>query len=499
VRGRVAGEDGHPVAGAEVLVFDRQGNERISQTTTDGTGRFELRHLPAGRFDLVADHPRHLRSRLAGIGIPADGAGVDLGIVTLADGVALEGRVTDIRGRPIAGARVETGQGMVDFLDVVPLREGDAPEEAVLTGLDGGFRVEGLRRGKPYDVAVQRAGYAAASALGVKAPAAEPVRIEMKEARSLEGQVVGPKGEPVAGAGIVWVQEQGVEIGDNFSSEARQNLARTDAEGRFQAAGLPPGVVELSVQAEGYRARQIGGVRIPEDRDLRDVKIVLVRAALLDVRVLDAEGEPVPDLWVQAFPEEPGQPAATYVSRQTTDADGRCRLSAVPGIYEILAAEEGRSARRRVEAVLGILPVELRLPPGAEVSGRVVEEDGTGATDVIVQIAQMERAGAFPAGTITEGDGAFRLPGLPDGTYRVTARRITSEEVSAPLEITVAGRPVRDLELRLPPLSKGAKLTGRVLGLAPEELPGLYVSASRMVPAGAAGSLTTGATRSTGT
>jgi sarcosine oxidase gamma subunit len=485
--GRVADEDGRPIAGAELILVDPRLSAAVSRATSDAEGRFELRNLAAGKLDLIADHPRYTRAHLPGVAIPAGGPAVDLGTVTMADGMAIEGRVTDTRGIPIVGAVVEATPESNDLLDRMSLRWGrDGMRGTTRTGTNGGFRVERLRRGAPYSVTAARSGYAPASAPGVQAPTEEPIRIEMKVARTLSGRVVGPEGEPVAGASLTWVEESRTGFG-SFSSG--RTLGQTDAGGRFQVPDLLPGAVaDLVVRAEGYRHRKVSGLRIPEDRDLTDVKIALERSALLEVRVLSAEGEPVAGAWVRAEPErrEPGPGLGlevglamedAFVEPVPTDAGGRCRLSVEPGVYQVEASgNDGQAVQRQVVAGSASTPVELRFPPGAQVSGRVVGEDGAGLGNVSVAMSQARSTVTW---TQTEADGAFRFSSVPDGSYSVMASEMQSERSSALLEVVVAGEPVRNLELRLGPGSDLATLSGRLLGLSPEEIPQAQVSVLR--------------------
>jgi protocatechuate 3,4-dioxygenase beta subunit len=477
--GRVAGEDGQPVAGAKLVLMNLQAIGKVAQATSDEEGRFELRHLSAGKLDLLAEHPRHARAHLAGIEITAGGTAVDLGTVTMPDGTAIEGRVTDSRGTPIAGAEVQAAPESRDPFDLIPLQWGeDGSTGGARTGVDGGFRVEPLRRGALYNVAVTHPGYATASAPRVKTPTEEPVRIEMKEARTLSGRVVGPEGEPVPGASLTWFEEN--RTGLRTSSSSR-SLGQTDDDGRFQVLDLLPGTTaNLAVQAQGYQPRQVEGLRIPEDRDLTDVKVALERAALLEVRVISAEGEPVSGVWVRAEPKRKKLETGTFglgaqVEPGNTDAGGRCRLSVQPGTYDVVAMKEGQAVRESVVAGSASTAVELRFPPGAPVSGRVVGEDGMGIGNVAVT---MRQARSLLVWAQTEADGTFRFAGVARGSYRLEAREMTSERSSDPLEIVVAGEPVRNLELRLGPRRDGVTLTGRLLGLAPEEIPQVQVSAS---------------------
>jgi len=147
-----------------------------------------------------------------------------------------------------------------------------------------------------------------------------------------------------------------------------QKLGKTGADGRFRVSGPPPGPVTLDVIAEDYAPRRIEGLQLPENKDLEDVKITLSHGNTLDIRVLNAEGEPVPDAWVYAEPEDMdyGSEDTLFLTKALegdSDADGRCRLTVPkPGVYRVGALDTG-SAEQRVVVGSGTTRVELRLQP----------------------------------------------------------------------------------------------------------------------------------------
>ncbi len=472
VFGRVVDLDGRPIAGATVkLLGDR---EESFEAVSDAEGRFEFRHLSPGRTSVQATHPEYAPAFLNRVEIPSGTPRVDLGTLRLPPGEFIEGRVTDSRGAPIKGAAVwvHPGEGRNPsmFWDL------ENPEP-LWTAPDGTFRAGNLEGGQRVHVRVEHIGYVAASVPGVEAPTQEPLRIELKAARSLSGRVTGPEGEPVADAFLNWFQSEG---GGGYSSIS---LGTSDAEGRFRITGFPPGPLSLAVSAEGHVPRRIEGIQIPADREPEDLQITLQRAIILEVRVLDAEGEPVSGVRVFAESLEPDTPEDRtlfflhFARRDSdrTDVAGRCRLTVPkPGSYRVSASKQGPPVVTQVVIRPGSNALEIRLPSGAEVLGRVVDEKGAAVPRVSVRLQQTEE---LQQRAWTGPDGTFVFSGIPDGDYRLTAFQegLTSEE----LAVTVAGRPVRGIELRLDRQLPGAALTGRILGLPPEEVYGLMVQAFR--------------------
>jgi protocatechuate 3,4-dioxygenase beta subunit len=484
--GKVVEEGSRPVEGAGLILITRSG-DGLLEAVSDAEGRFEFRHLSPGPASLRVTHPSHAPGFLAGIEIPPDSssespskmpsqaARVDLGTIKLFPGETIEGRVTDGRGGPVEGAEVQVypaePRGFAG--DWMAMQE---MKEPLRTGPDGSFRAERLKGGNRYNLEVQREGFVGASVPGVPAPAQEPLKIDLKAARSLSGRVVGPEGEPVADAAVSWLQTSGPG-GTSF-----ETLGTSDADGRFRVTGFPPGTLSLQVQAEGYVSRRVEGLPIPGDRDPEDLRVTLERAITLEVQVLDAEGQPVPGVRVFAEPVAPRteeEDGMAFFSRfglrgaPSTDAAGRCRvIVAKPGSYWVSAGRMGLPVRNQVTVHAGSNSVEIRFPRGGEVSGRVVDENGAAVPRALVSLRQGEDVQQDEP---TGADGTFVFTDVPDGDYRLKASQ--EARTSGEADAVVAGQPLRGLELRLDQELPGATLTGHVLGLPPEELSGLIVRA----------------------
>jgi hypothetical protein len=92
------------------------------------------------------------------------------------------------------------------------------------------------------------------------------------------------------------------------------------------------------------------------------------------------------------------------------------------------------------------------------VAGRVVDTAGRPVGDARVSLS----APNLSREADSLGDGSFRLPGLPDGAYHLTADKEGYSRVGEAPEVQVAGGSVAGLELRL---ERGGSITGRILGL----------------------------------
>src|SRR5688572_4844777 len=162
IRGRVTAQDtGAPVRRAQVRGTSAgAGGGRLA--TTDADGRFELRDLPAGQWQLTASKPGFVTQRLgqrrpfetvAAIDLQA-GQQLASANFPLARGSAITGRLFDDFGDPVANARVQVlrSQMIEGRRRLIQTGTGDETDDT------GAFRLYGLAPGEYYVAATLRAG-----------------------------------------------------------------------------------------------------------------------------------------------------------------------------------------------------------------------------------------------------------------------------------------------------------------------------------------------------
>ena len=482
VRGRLIDTEGKPVAGAELSLLrgedsvagflPQEGSARF-KTVSGPAGEIRFEHVEAGLFLMQGRRRGFAPVTLDGIEVPAGAREVDLGGIRLEAGAVLAGWVTDRRGRPLAGAEVwlEPDDGhiamMLGAFEAGPVRAGP----------DGRFQIEDLPVRVRFSVQVQHPGYASRTVFGVEAPPSEPLRIELQTERILTGRVVDSQGKPVAEARVTRLGEMAPALAADVifvGASASGPAFLTDAMGRFRVGDLEPGVLGLRVQADGYRIKTLEGIEIPEDREAPPLEIVLERGAVLHGRVLTAKGAPVAGTRVLVVSTQ--APWSGFGS-SITDEEGRYRLEGLgTGAHDVqffVAHGRPMSASKTIQP--GVNELDFTVPGGdAEVTGRAVGPDGAPAPGVTLLLRPVER-GEEQAYTGASGlDGSFRFTGVADGTYRLLGFGGGFARTDLPGDLLVAGRPVQGIELQL---ARGATLTGRIRGLAPEEARGVQVHA----------------------
>ncbi|HEX6863780.1 MAG TPA: carboxypeptidase regulatory-like domain-containing protein, partial [Thermoanaerobaculia bacterium] len=462
--GRVVDEQGQPVAGAELALVpaeqDLTPRPRIDfSAVSDAKGSFRIPNVSAGRFDLHASRPGFTSTTRSGILIPENEAQADIGEVTLPPGVAIEGIVVDERGRPIQGAEVVLNPFGPDN---VPGDERFIYRDRVETGPDGRFRIADLRRGMRVGLKAVHPDLNTAEMAGVEAPTAEPVRLRLTRPRSLEGRVKDRQGEPVAGARLYFSDTAGEPLGGGW--DHREAKARTDAEGRFVLSGLKPGTAYVTAMASGYRSRSGQAVQIPEEGQAPPLEITLEPGTFLEGIVRDSRGNPVPEASVLI--QRP--PAGGFPTMVRTNEEGRYEAGDLePGPVQVQVSRRGPSVHAAVEIRPGRNRLDLELGEEAEVSGRIVDSQGSPVPGASLLLRPAPKGESLmfigETRTVSSADGSFLFQEVADGEYLL----LGTHQGYAPATLSglqVAGAPVSGLELRL---GAGAVIRGRLLGLDP--------------------------------
>ncbi|MBI5489236.1 MAG: carboxypeptidase regulatory-like domain-containing protein [Deltaproteobacteria bacterium] len=228
IAGRVIDARRFPIGGARVRAEPAGGEVRWASqgTTTGADGTFRLAAPSSGEVRLVASHPDYVEASVdASVGATVE--------VVLDPGVVVSGSVTDEVGEPLTAA--------------VALRRDGREIAAAVAGPDGKFRAGRVAAGD-YELRATAAGFADQTlVIGLAAPGEvegeveRVVEISMRRGVTLEGRVVDRFGSPVGGAAI--------ELRLSGSRTAPRS-ARSDADGRFAAAGLDPGRWEIEASRD---------------------------------------------------------------------------------------------------------------------------------------------------------------------------------------------------------------------------------------------------------
>jgi protocatechuate 3,4-dioxygenase beta subunit len=423
------GDDRAPAEGITILVgrLDDRAPAGSRRQRTDAAGVARFLALQPGRFDIATD--RGSLDKHADI---VAGETTDLDC-ELAIGLHLTGVVVDTTDAPIVGALIE----------VVPLHGvGGEAEWLTTSGGDGRFSVRAASRNML--VGARAEGHSASPLKFLQGRDGSQFEVRLQlgpPAGSVEGLVVDERGHAIPGAvvriGTGWIP--GDSVTGNGAPPLRA-LVHSDAEGRFRALGVPPGMQPVVAAAEGCAPWQ-GTCEVAAHLVAR-LRIELRAGASICGKVLTAKGEPAAEVIVEV-----GEPDdfARYVT--TTSDDGRFELSSLPAGELLLVARHSAlgQAEQRVHTEAGTeSECGLRLTRGLELRGRVVDE--TGAPIAAAQLMCFLSTGGSEMGSAsTDREGHFAILNWPAGkvlVVRVYARgfenlRRTDVTPNAPLELVM--------------------------------------------------------------
>ncbi|MCA8959449.1 MAG: carboxypeptidase regulatory-like domain-containing protein, partial [Planctomycetes bacterium] len=378
----VTDDDGQPLHGARVT--PRSGSGSISffdhrfSVITDGAGRAMVprvsRRSPpklwvscvgyVARSDLQPEVPDGVRR--GELSVVLDRA--------TGDPRAVEGRVTDTRGRPLEGITLRwRSSSTVHFGP----RGVENPGDVAVTADDGSYRFDFLDDDGEGVLSVGGRGYAPQILWhAVSGPSPNPARhdFQLELGHWLGGIVRDENGAPVAGASLR-IAPRHVDLRVNPENGA---TTETDDEGRFLVDGLPDSQMSMEIDPPPGRSFSVCVPPNPLELD-RSIELVLRDRGEIRGRVVDAmSGDPVAEFSVQYQPM--GRGMWDQRARHFDDPHGRFRWASVDRSYSagIRVHAEGY-ATAELDPVVPFRSgeegeVEIALRRARTVRGRVARE-----------------------------------------------------------------------------------------------------------------------------
>ena len=276
-----------PGTGLRQLVLARNELEP-PQVLSDGEGRFVFDDTAPGSYDLLIKREGFAPTSIRGLEIPAGDGASEIGLITLQDGLVLEGRVVDLETEPIAGATVTVVSSGFGLRNAVTRRFTDHEAE-IVSDTEGRFQVRDLAPKQVMMLQVRADGYGVTSVQNISAPRDEPVLVELVPAVDVQGIVVDPQGRGVVDASLE-LQRQA----DGSSSQisrilSGQSFTSSEAEGRFVFDDVVAGIYAMQVKAQVSDV-EIDSIEVVVDQEPSPLRIELVPGAVLVGRVLDSGG-----------------------------------------------------------------------------------------------------------------------------------------------------------------------------------------------------------------
>jgi Carboxypeptidase regulatory-like domain len=489
VRGRVVAKHDptQGIADAEVRVGL---DERFGASArTDAEGRFVLTGVLEGPQTLLASASGWLEA--------FPGTAVEVGPDLPEELVLALERAPTIRGRvepPMLAEvsielRPETMQMGMHGAGTIVLGGGAKTD----TDADGHFELGPAIPGHATVVARVADGRAGEATVDVGPDGADEVVIRLEPRSTVRGSVVSASGQPVAqasvslrrrreaGAPALHLTVNGREMGTDAGS--------TTEDGRFEIGGVAAGDFDVTVVDRYGEPLPVRGtpagtaaLAVIEGKDVEDLALVVdAPDGVIRGVVHTAEGEPMPDVWVQAtlLPDLPGaeppEPAEGGPSERRemrmvvatadegglgsnarppvlTDDEGRFAITGLRDAAYELVVESGGGGRRASAIARPGDDVTLALAELGSIEG-VVTLDG----QPLQRFAARVEGPTSRNVAVRNASGHFEIDRLDPGRYRLV---ITSAEGSGRAELTLEAGQNATQDVVLEHL---VKVTGRIV------------------------------------
>ncbi len=478
--GSVTDRFGRPVPDQIVIAFSPAafggpgGGSGVSsgayQGSTDAEGHYEIRHVGAGSYFLVATRGDEDLNPATFFGtlnfdlvtVP-EGEEVEFDLIdSTASACKVRGIVT-YRGEPAGrGNLVATSTDTESVLGV-------EFRAAKMLGA-GRFEFAGLA---PGTWQLQFDGDGPQVRTSIEVPDLPEVEVEVRLPEGgVEGRVVDDRtNEPIDGVQVTLRRTSGVQkakglLGSMIARDGGSVRRNTNEKGEFRFDRLDAGDYEIVAQVPNWKRRDGGEVYAPTEpgrvqvdvnRVERDLLLRLLPSLGIGGRVVGPEG-PIEGVRVLAIREGAGSEG---VESARTDAEGRFSIRGLAGgTYRLSANADGYAEGRQSDVVIERgrehEPVEIALTRGVLVRARVTKSGlPVSGARVTLLAPGADSANAGDPGRAIEGffrgEGATDARGIVEvgrytgGKYRLEAQRGADK---AAKEVSIDGRDA-ETELRI--------------------------------------------------
>jgi beta-lactamase regulating signal transducer with metallopeptidase domain/protocatechuate 3,4-dioxygenase beta subunit len=345
--------DGKPLPGARVrLIWTDTERDHF----TNPRGEVELLALTAEIWHVEAaakDHAAEVRVLNLENG---QAAALEF---KLAPGVAVQGRVRDVDGRPLAGVGVDAYYG----------DKGGPHLNYVETDAEGRYRLDYLPFGR-IPLLLHKSDYLHEwKEISLNAGQGREARLDVSLRKrphggSVEGIVTDDQGKPIAGA----------EVANGGGSTDQVRRAKTDRQGKFLLDNVYEGPTghDLVVRAKGFAPQRVAFTPGPATRPAQ-VAVRLEPGHRIKGRVVNEAGKPIRGVHVYfahgIFPIE-----GALGGSGLTDAQGRFEFDSLPEKSPFTFEKDGYSAIPQLEFALdGDQEVVVTMKSQGVIKGRVVD------------------------------------------------------------------------------------------------------------------------------
>jgi hypothetical protein len=444
VAGNVTG-GGLGLANSYVTLYDADGG-LVRDTYTSTTGTYTITGVRAGTYTLHFGGAGDYVGKWLGDGSSSATATTFTvtagGTVTRDAQLALGGSVSGTisgGGTALAGAEVELYRLYVE--DGYTETDWVASTES---GASGGYRLAGLEPGT-YSLVASADGYVRAwlggassadSATTFTITSSEAMTgrdLDLTKAATISGTVTGAHGEGVADVYVKFYRYVSGSNADYADGYDYQTSTSTASDGHYSIGNLPPGTYKVEFAAwntdyvsewwDGKYSEAAADTVTVASGQTKTANATLGTGVTVTGHATEVGGAALPDGTVVEL--QRWYPASNYWDEEDSTelaADGAYSFTRLtPGdTYRLVTRPFGRdyASDTFTRATEGTVTVDLSVPSGAWVSGRVLDENSAVVRNV--ELTAWDRAGRR-AGLVSWNGDAFTVKGLFQGAYTLSA------------------------------------------------------------------------------
>lgn len=473
VGGKVTDQTETAVRGA-LVIFTLEGAEGSGRSTvqavTDASGTYAFRDIPTGTLANV----QVLAPGFAPLTEASSVAAWDPFTVT-AEAQTLDFRLLrggTVKGRVVASGSGEGLAGARVHVFVARAALGHSAR-APLSGIadeTGAFRIEGVPGGRLVVLASHDTHYLKALYAGSPNPvqnydpnrvvtsppaltrlmprngATLEIDIALEPGLAIEGSVIGPDGAPVADAEVRVKNLNPSQRMQHWGVSAWSGIdegVRSDAQGHFTLAALPPGrSYELFAKKDGFAARYSKPIPLESEQPAPHVTLTLVQGATVRGRVLGADDKGLSGANVHIWGQN--QVLAGGRTNATTDAEGRFEVTGLAaGDYQFWIQQAGFGSGTSQGHIKNLEEgevredIEVRFEGGYVVSGTLTDSKAIPVKHQSIQL-MVENQWYH---TNTDASGAFSFANVKRGTAKLYANVNggPNKQLGEPFEVPAEG------------------------------------------------------------
>lgn len=440
-----------PIADAVVRCSSTDGEVVIAPTARDGSVTVDL---AAGEWSVAASAEGHEPSTVTETVVAGRDAHVSLALSV--GGQTLTGTVLDAGGGAVRDARI----------DAALLDPNTKPGRAIAVAFTDSAGRYKLSIGSGLVlVAASHPEYAAQTRYTDVGASGATADFALVPGGVIEGLVRDAQTkQPVAGASV----HASHDISSLELAEAKERVAKSDADGRFRLAGLRPGAYELSARegARNTRAPVRVGLGIAEQQS--NIVVLIGPAATIRGKVIDDAGAPAAAVTVRAVNGYGQERIAT------SDDAGLFKLEGLPSSSWAL---EGTSDRYLMEGhaivelkTTDVDDVVVHVRHGLEVKGHVEPREVCS-----VELPDADTGDAYTGRksimVTTSDSGDFRFAVLAPGPATLSARCPNGDEGTINVEVAPG------VSEHIIPVKPGGSIAGRIIDTGGKPIVGVTVTA----------------------